>query len=179
MVRSLASAQPIDAEPRHSRQPERVMQRAPERSTDRVEERRLSRPSQSWLTSDGQFSLDMAAVPKGFVMEWKRHTLLGQQDTKNQVTIRQYHWEPVPHKMQPHILGHLCKNDDEHIVVDGLGLYMRPKYLNDEANAEQQQNTDYVLSQQLQGLKMSSKDQVGSGNTYIKRQSVPAAQPVE
>ena len=81
--------------------------------------------------------------------------------------------------MQPHILGHLCQNEDEHIIVDGQGLYMRPRYLNDDANKEQRAETDYMLSQQLQSLRLQSKDQVGERNTYIKKQTVAVAQPVE
>lgn len=156
----------------------RTPERTPERATQRTEERRLVRPSMANMTDDGRFSIDMTRVPKGYVMEFKRHSIMGATDRRNQVRIRDAHWQPVLHKQQPHILGHLCTNDDEHIVVDGLGLYMRPKYLNEDAMAEQVDNTNHVLQQQLNGMKLSSKDQVGSGNTYIKRQTV-AAQPVD
>jgi hypothetical protein len=104
---------------------------------------------------------------------------MGMPDKRNQVIIRQYHWEPVPHHMQPHIYGHLCENAEEHIIVDGMGLYMRPKYLNKEAEAEGKYDTDHQLSQQLQSLRLASKDQVGDKNTYIKKQTVAVAQPVE
>lgn len=173
---SLHTAQTIDASPRTSA---RIPERVSERATTRVEERRLSRPDTRNLTDDGRFSIDLAAVPEGYVMEWKRHTVMGMEDKQNQVRIRQFHWMPVTHSMQPHILGHLCKNDDEHIMVDGQGLYMRPIYLNQEAEAEHRADTDYVLGQQLQSLRMSSKDQVGAARTFIKKSVTAVPQLVE
>lgn len=171
---SLHTAQSISA-----RSAERAPERSQERGTERLQERRLERPDNRRMTDDGRFSLDMNAVPQGYVMEFKRHSIMGMQDTRNQVLIRQFHWVPVPHSMQPHILGHLCKNEDEHIIVDGQGLYMRPKYLNDEAMAETKSETDYVLSQQLQSLRLTSKDQVGERFTKIKKQTVAVPQSIE
>lgn len=175
---SLAGARHA-AQPIERSAPERIQTRAPERGTERHDERRLSRPSNRNMTDDGRFSLDMSRVPPGYVMEFKRHEVMGMRDRRNQVMIREYHWEPVPHKMQPQFLGHLCNNDDEHIVVDGLGLYMRPEYLNEEAAAEGRSETDYQLQQQLQSLRLSSKEQVGNMRTFVKKQTVQVQQPVE
>lgn len=147
----------------------RKAERAPERKSDRREERRLERPSAGFLTDDGMYALDMSKVPPGMKMEWKRHTLLGMDDKRNQVVIRQFHWEPVPHKLQPHILGHTSADENQHIVVGGLGLYMRPDYLCEEADQEAVRNADYVTSQQLQSLRLQSREQVGDRFTKIKR----------
>lgn len=153
--------------------------RTTDRATVRQESRRLERPSRSASSGDGTvFSVDKSAIPPGYVMEWKRHEVMGFNDRHNQVIIRQNHWQPVPHKMQPTILGHLCKDDEEHIVVAGQGLYMRPAYLNEDAAAELREETDYTLNQQLQALKLSSKDQVGERFTKIKRATL-APQTVE
>lgn len=172
---SLHAAQPIGSQRASDRIPERIG----ERGTERTETRRLTRPDNSNLTDDGRYAIDLNRVPPGYVMEFKRHTIMGMEDKRNQVLVRQYHWEPVSHKMQPHILGHLCANEDEHIIVDGNGLYMRPEYLNEEADAEHRHNTDYVLGQQMQSLRLQSKEQVGPGRTFIKKQTVAVAQPVE
>lgn len=159
--------------------PERLTAHTAERASTRTVERRLERPDNRRLTDDGRYSLDMNAVPPGYVMEFKRHSIMGKEDIRNKVLIRQYHWEPVPHRMQPHIYGHTCTDPEQHIEVDGQGLYMRPKYLNDEANAETTWDTNHQLDQQLQSLKMSSKDQVTDRNTYIKKSVVQAPQAVE
>lgn len=171
---SLHSAQPVSGS-----SPSRTPERRLERAAERRDERRLSRPTNENLTNDGRFSIDLSRVPPGYVLEWKRHTIMAQEDRQNQVTVRKYHWQPVPHKDQPHILGHLCQNPEEHIIVDGMGLYMRPAYLNEDARAEEEAKTNFVLSQQLQSLRMSSKDQVGAGNTYVKKTTVAVPQPVE
>lgn len=143
--------------------------RTPQRGTERTEARRLERPHRGVFTQDGRFSLDKTRIPKGYVMEFKRHTLMGQNDRRNQAVIGAYHWSPVPHKFQPHFYGLTCKNDDEHIIVDGLGLYMRPRYLNEEARAEDIQETDHVTHQQINSLRMSSREQVGAERTKIQR----------
>lgn len=150
-----------------------------ERATERTESRRLERPDTRRLTDDGRFAIDLSRVPPGYVLEWKRHSVMGMQDKQNQVRVRQYHWEPVTHKIQPHILGHLCRNEDEHILVDGMGLYMRPAYLNDEARAEQREDTAYQLDQQIKSLSSASTDQVGKANTFVKKSSVPVPQAIE
>lgn len=153
--------------------------RTTDRTTVRQEGRRLERPSRSAASGDGSlFSIDKGLVPPGYVMEWKRHEVMGFSDRHNQVVIQQNHWTPVPHKMQPQKLGHLCKDPEEHIIVGGEGLYMRPTYLNEDAAAEQREETDYTLNQQLQALKLSSKDQVGERFTKIKRATL-APQTVE
>jgi hypothetical protein len=151
---------------------ERTAEREMERGTERVEERRLERPTRGNLSDDSRFAVDLSRVPRGFVMEWKRHELMGARDRRNQTVVRQYHWEPVPHKLQPHVYGHTCTNADEHIIVDGLGLYMRPAYLNEDAERETAENTAYNLNQQLASLRLSSKAQVGEQRTKIKREIV-------
>jgi hypothetical protein len=89
------------------------------------------------------------------------------------------HWEPVPHKLQPHFFGATAKSDDEHIVIDGQGLYMRPTYLNEDAELEQQENTLYQLNQQMQSLRLQSKEQVGEARTRITRTVAAMPQAVE
>lgn len=151
------------------RLPERGLERSRERKSDRGEERRLERPQQGVLTQDGQFAIDPSRVPPGMTFNWKRFELLGMQDKRNQVTVAQYHWQPVPHKMQPHILGHLCDDPESMIEVGGLVLMMRPTYLCDEAELEASRNTAYMTEQQLQSLKLSSREQVGDRFTKIKK----------
>jgi hypothetical protein len=171
---SLRSAVPYAANAAN-RQPER----AQERGTERTEERRLERPDNRRMTDDGRFSIDLNRVPPGYVMEFKRHEIMGMKDNRNKVLVEKYHWKPVPHSVQPHFYGSFCKNEDEQVVVDGMGLYMRPAYLNEEARAEHRADTDYVLGQQMKALRGESAEQVGPGNSYFKKQSIPVPQAVE
>ncbi|HEY1806019.1 MAG TPA: hypothetical protein VGG45_16215 [Terracidiphilus sp.] len=169
----------MPAAPQADRVQDRVADRRTDRVSDRRTDRKLDRPHAGVLTNDGRFSIDKSRVPPGFVMEWKRHTLMGLRDVRNQVVTQQYHWKPVPHEMQPHFLGHLGDDPAQHIVVDGQGLYMRPAYLNEDAAVEQQENTLYQTNQQLQSLRLQSKDQVGGARTYIKRSVEAVPQAVE
>lgn len=150
---------------------------APARTEDRSA--RLQRPTHQRLTDDGKFSLDLNKVPDGYVMQFKRDALIGQNDRGNQVEVRRYHWTPVPHKMQPHFLGHTAKSPDEHIVVGGLGLYMRPEYLNEEAEKERLQETAAQTNNQLQALRLQSRGEVGDRYTRYKQNKVAAPQEVE
>lgn len=153
-------------------QQRQTVDRTPDRISERTEDRRLQRPGTGRLTDDSRFAIDLHKVPPGYKMEWKRHTLVGMVDRRNMSVVAQYHWKPVPHKMQPHIYGITAKDEGEHIIVDGLGLYMRPSYLNDDADAETRNETDYQLNQQMQALRLSSKEQVGERYTKIKRETV-------
>lgn len=162
-------------QPQMSRQPDRSPQRPSDRAPERMPER-LTRPNV--LAGDDRFAIDLTKVPRGHRMEWKRMTLFGLQDKRNQVTLARYHWRPVPHEMQPHILGQFGK-EGEHIIVDGLGLFMRPEYLCDEASEEQQHLTAYQLNQQLLSLRGQSVREVGEANTKLKRDFIAPPQTVE
>ena len=168
MTKYIDDDKPLDRTPDRSR----------ERMSERTDERRLERPNTGHLTEDGPFSIDPALVPKGYTLEWKRQTLLGMEDKRNQVRSQQYHWTPVPHKMQPHILGHLEKDENAPIIVGGLMLMMRPTYLCDEARKETMNETKWQTDNQLDALQLQSREQVGSRYTKIKRTTV-AAQAVD
>ena len=152
--------------------PERIASRMADRPTERQTERKLIRPDRNMTA--GESIIDQSRVPKGFVMEFKRHTILAAQDKRNQALVKQYWWEPVPNKMQPHFAGPGA--DPEAQVTRGSdALYMRPAYLNDEANEEHVRETDGVLRNQLQSLKAESEGQLGAGGkgrTFVKRQTV-------
>lgn len=148
------------------------------RISDRQQMKRLERPSRGRLTEDGPLSIDLSQVPDGYVVEWKRHSVMGLEDTHNKVVVQRNHWKPVPHKEQPHVYGDFCKDPERHVIVGGLGLYMRPAYLNDDAKKEHVEDTDDVLGNQLQSLRLSSREQVGDRFTRIKKSTV-AVQAVE
>lgn len=157
---------------------ERSADRVRERVSERNEEKRLKRPNMGRLSDDGRFAVDLDRKPRDVTYNWKRMQLFGQNDKRNQVLISQFHWAPVPHKDQPHILGHLETDENAPIIIDGLMLCQRPTYLCDDAEREQLQETDYVTNAQLQALKLTSKDQVGDRYTKI-RKSVAQFQAVD
>lgn len=153
---------------------ERTAARLADRSTDRPTERKFQRPTNRGFTADGG-EVDQSRVPQGYVMEWKRHSVLGASDKRNQALVRQYGWIPVPHKLQSHIMGPSCTNEDEPITRGSDGLYMRPAYLNDEAMEESQRDTDDVLRNQLNSLKNESRAKLGRNDaelTHVRKKTV-------
>lgn len=154
--------------------PARTAERIAARTTDREPEKRLERPNAAHLSGDDILpKVDPMRVPKGYVMEWKRQSVLGAQDRRNMVQVARFHWQPVPHKMQPHMLGQFGK-DDEPIQIGGQILMMRPAYLSDEARQEHSAETQDVLRSQLQQIQ-DSKKELGPGfsqHAYMKTQRV-------
>jgi hypothetical protein len=147
----------------------RLAGRAPEQSG----ERKFVRPTDRGMTAEGR-KIDPRLVPKGYVMEWKRHSIYGAQDTRNKALVAQYGWEPVPNRMQPHIMG-MGADPEAQVTRGSDALYMRPSYLNDEAHNEHAQETDDVMRNQLNALKSESKGQLGAGgagHTFVKKQTV-------
>jgi hypothetical protein len=147
----------------------------PRRADRHEDQERLHRPGNT--TVNDRFSLDESRIPTGMVMEWKRVRLMGAEDRRNQVISQRNHWTPVTHEIQPHILGYLGK-EGEIIEQDGLRLMMRPKYLNDDANEEQQNDTAFQLNQQLTSLKLKSREEVGPQRTKISR-TYERTQPID
>lgn len=148
------------------------------RASDRTVERpvqRLQRPGHA--TSESRFAVDLNKLPRDMDVNWKRVSVFGLEDKRNQIICAQNHWQPVTHEMQPHILGHLGK-PGQPIIVDGQMLMIRPKYLSEEAEKERNQETDYQTQQQLQSLRLASKEQVGERFTKIKK-TFERGQPVE
>jgi len=155
--------------------PDRVASRLAGRPTERSEDRpteRFQRPVRGMTAAEAE--VDQSRVPRGYVMEFKRHTVVGAQDRRNQALVRQYGWTPVTNEMQPHFAGPGA--DPKAQVTRGSdALYMRPAYLNDEALAEHNQETADVLNNQIHALKAESKGQLGAGgagHTFVKKQTV-------
>lgn len=168
----------MPATPERSIEDARMPSRANARQEIRREER-LTRPSRNGHQDQGPLTIDKSRIPPGFVMEWKRHSIFGKEDRHNRVVAEQNHWKIVPHKLMPNVLGSFGDTDPEQpIIVKDLGLYMRPKYLNEDAMEELREETAYTLDQQIKSLRVNSEEQVGKRFTKIKQTMVPG-QPVE
>ena len=157
------------------------MARISDRGGDRVDERQTRKVRMGNASRSNRFAINFDLIPPGMTLEWKRMTIMGQEDRHNQVQTRLNAWEPVPHSQQPQILGHFAiENPEQPIVVDGLMLMQRPTYLCEEAEDEVKLETEFKLGQQLASLKLSSREQIGAERTKIITRHGPAsAQPVD
>lgn len=100
--------------------------------------------------STDRFHVDPASIPDGMSYEWKRHTMLGQEDKQHQIGLAMNHWKPVPAARHPELAGNSV--GEKAIIIDGQILMERPKYLTDEARAEDNANAARQMSDQMQRL---------------------------
>lgn len=71
--------------------------------------------------------------PDGWHYEWKRHMILGWEDSTYQVELRRLGWEPVPVKRHPEMMPDNTKSN--YIERKGMILMERPLELVEEARA--------------------------------------------
>lgn len=89
-------------------------------------------------------------APDGWQYEWKRRTLLGQEDPAYQVELARMGWEPVTTNRHPEMMP----IQGNHPVIErkGMVLMQRPAIISDEARANElrkARNQVRVKEQQL------------------------------
>jgi len=89
-------------------------------------------------------------APDGWTYEWKRRTLLGQEDPAYQVELARMGWEPVSTNRHPEMMP----IQGAHPVIErkGMVLMQRPAVISDEARATElrkARNQVRVKEQQL------------------------------
>lgn len=70
-------------------------------------------------------------APDGWEYEWKRRTVMGQEDPAYQVQLARMGWEPVPTYKHPEMMPHAGTHP--HIERKGQVLMMRPAVISEEA----------------------------------------------
>lgn len=77
-----------------------------------------------------EFFIDPRDIPPGWSYEWKRKTVLGQEDPAYMVSLARKGWEPVPASRHPHMMpeGYVTAS----IERKGLILMERPLELTEE-----------------------------------------------
>ena len=94
-------------------------------------------------------------IPDGWVYQWKRHTILGQEDPQYMAEVYRAGWRPVPAERHPGEWG--PKDQKGSVLIGGQMLMERPVELDEEAQAEQR----FLASQQVNG----SREQFGFAPT--------------
>jgi hypothetical protein len=99
-------------------------------------------------TDEFFFSPDQ--VPDGWTYEWKRRTIMGQEDPAYQVALARTGWEPVPARRHPEMMPVNWKGDS--IERKGMVLMQRPKAITDrieEMDRHRARNQIRAKEQQL------------------------------
>jgi hypothetical protein len=97
--------------------------------------RRRRRTSQ---INEDRFYFPLDKIPEGSSYEWKRYTVMGQEDPFYIAAMREQGWEAVDPKRHLDLLPPGYK--EPHIIKDGLILMERPVELTNEARTEMRSN---------------------------------------
>ena len=76
-----------------------------------------------------KFYVSPDMIPDGWTYEWKRRTVMGQEDPAYQVALARTGWEPVPLQRHPEMMPVNWKGTT--IEVEGMMLMQRPKEITD------------------------------------------------
>ena len=123
--------------------------------------------------SDDKFFVDPAIIPPGWHYQWKRHTILGQEDPAYQAELHQVGFSPVPAERHPGVF--LPAGATGSIIIGGQMLMERPIELENEARFEEKQRADAQVngSRQQFGLPtntpgFSTQTPGARANTYVR-----------
>lgn len=116
-------------------------------------------------TGADEFFIDLDAVPEGWCYEWKRNTLLNQEDPSYQVELARMGWEPVPAERHPDMMPRGYRG----VVIERKGMILmeRPQEITDmirrrddkEARSRVQGMEDRLSGSPQGHFERSNKDQ--------------------
>jgi hypothetical protein len=114
-----------------------------------------------------EFYVPAHYVPDGWSYEWKRMTVMGQEDPAYQVQLAQKGWEPVPASRHPEMMPAGWPGNT--IDRKGQRLFERPKEITDDARANETRRARQQVRIKEQQLTQSPDGQFGRDH--------PQAQP--
>ena len=90
-----------------------------------------------------RYAFDKSIVPDGFVYQWKRHSILGQEDPAYMAELHQLGFDPVPAERHP---GIFLPADYKGVIVIGGQILMERHIENEcEARREDKKKADDQL----------------------------------
>jgi hypothetical protein len=119
-------------------EPQTVIERPPMRSPLREEDPRAAAARRAAEIrghlgglDEGTDEFSAPPPPDGWTYEWKRKTVMGQEDPAYQIHLARVGWEPVPTKRHPEMMPH----NGSHPVIErkGMVLMQRPAVITEEA----------------------------------------------
>lgn len=132
------------------------------RPIQRSEQRTPQRVRPMIRTSLNRYQLDDRRIPSGMTYEWKRKSVLGQEDVESQINYEFNGWTAVPPERHPELMGSRATAAQE-IVRGGLVLMERPREVTDEARDLDEFAARNQVAAQMQRLKLEGKRSAGKG----------------
>jgi hypothetical protein len=85
-----------------------------------------------------KYYVDPKLIPDGYVVEWKRHEILGKPDKDNVIAMSHGQWKPYPASFYAELGGVVPYKTDSDIIDDGNGnvLMIRPLRFQEQAKNE-------------------------------------------
>ncbi len=119
-------------------------------------------------TGSDEFYVDPNSVPDGWTYEWKRKTVMGQEDPAYQVSLARTGWEPVPTKAHPEMMP----GNGNHPIIERKGqiLMMRPQEITDQVR--------YIDSQRAKGqVQVKIEQLAGTPEGGLGHRNHPSVKP--
>lgn len=127
---------------------------------------------------DGADEFFIAAdnIPPGWDYEWKRETVMGQEDPAYQVAIAHAGWEPVPASRHPEMMPKGWSQ--ETIKRKGLILCERPKEISDAARQRELRNARNQLQIKKQQLNEAPQGQFERSDPRVRAKIKTSYEPM-
>ena len=129
--------------------------------------------------TDDPMHIDPKLIPAGVSYQWCRESTFGMRDDDHIIDLKENHWVPVPADRHPELVVDGSPKDGV-IRKRGSILMQRPKYLTDEAHAEDdylaREAMNRALNKAVHGRPAGTLERDHPSvrdNTMIKRSYVP------
>jgi len=135
---------------------------------------RDGQPIRRMKTGSDKYHISPEEWPPGYVLEWKRHTILGQEDPTYEAELYQRGWRPVPADRYPGRWG--SRDAKGSIIVGGQMLMELPIQFYEEAKADERAaaNSQINGSREQFGFAPTASGFEGAGtsnNPAVRRNS--------
>lgn len=112
-----------------------------------------------------EFYIPPGYVPDGWDYEWKRKTILGQEDPAYQVALARKGWEAVPADRHPQMMPEGSYNNIER---KGMVLMERPRELSEEARDIEKKRARQQVRQKEAQLGTASEGQFERNHDRVR-----------
>lgn len=125
------------------------------------------------------FFIEQEKIPDDWTYEWKRFTVLNQEDPSYQVQLRRQGWEPVPAARHPEMMP--VGSKDPTIIRKGMILMERPTAITEELrqiDKKRARDQVRVKEQQLNEAPQGQFERDNKGNKLASVKKSYEAMPV-
>lgn len=126
-----------------------------------------------------EFYVPPDSIPEGWTYEWKRKSVLGQEDAAHQVALARMGWEPVPASRHPSFMP----EGGRYATIErkGMVLMERPIEITQEARAAEQRRARLQVRQkeeQLNAAPAGQFDRSNKDSSLVKVKKTYEAVPI-